>query len=375
MNKFFQISSVPARQFLQLIGFLISLMDVIPLGRLHIRPIQWYLREFWHPVTQMWEICIPVLPRLLPHLQWWLQRSNLVTGVSLDPQIPHSLYRHLPNRMGCLPRRTHKSSGNEDSSIVIETLPRNDSKTVSVDSHRQYDSGGLSSESRGNSLLFSVSSMQRNCVTMRQFPNSVDSETYPRQSESNSGCINSIPCSSEYGMGVTSSNFSNNHFDMGSPPDRSVCHQFELQTGDICLSNPRPESLGSGCNNHLLERDVQLHLPTISSSPQDFTQDKRGWLQDHSYNSGLAKTILVPGSPTIIVCKTASSSLERGPFVSIQGKEASSRPGETPSARMVAVRTSIRQRGFSEKATKRISGADRQSTGAIYDSKWSIFCS
>ena len=40
----------------------------------------------------------------------------------------------------------------------------------------------------------------------------------------------------------------------------------------------RPESLGSGCNGHLLERDVQLHLPTISSSPQDFTQDKRGWL-------------------------------------------------------------------------------------------------
>ena len=101
----------------------------------------------------------------------------------------------------------------------------------------------------------------------------------------------------------------------------------------------------------------------------------RGWLQDHSYSSGLAKTILVPGSSTIIVCKTASSSLERGPFVSIQGKEASSRPGETPSARMVAVRTSIRQRGFSEKATKRIFGAVRQSTGAIYDSKWSIFCS
>ena len=35
-----------------------------------------------------------------------------------------------------------------------------------------------------------------------------------------------------------------------SPPDRSVCHQFELQTGDICLSNPRPESLGGGCNDH-----------------------------------------------------------------------------------------------------------------------------
>ena len=75
VNKFFQVSSVPA---------LIFLMDVIPLGRLHIRPIQWYLREYWHPITQMWEVCIPVLPRLLPHLQWWIQRSNLLTGVPLD---------------------------------------------------------------------------------------------------------------------------------------------------------------------------------------------------------------------------------------------------------------------------------------------------
>ena len=78
VNKFVQVSSVTARQFLQLIGFLISQMDVIPLGRLHIRPIQWYLRELWHPVTQMWEACIPVLPRLLPHLRWWLQRFNLL---------------------------------------------------------------------------------------------------------------------------------------------------------------------------------------------------------------------------------------------------------------------------------------------------------
>jgi hypothetical protein len=31
--------------------------------------------------------------------------------------------------------------------------------------------------------------MQRNSVAMRQSPDSVDSETYPRQSESNSGCL------------------------------------------------------------------------------------------------------------------------------------------------------------------------------------------
>ncbi|CAG2222302.1 unnamed protein product [Mytilus edulis] len=35
---------------------------------------------------------------------------------------------------------------------------------------------------------------------------------------------------------------------------------------------------------------------------------------------------------------------------------------------------SLRKGGFSEGATKRISGSVRQSTGAVYDSKWSIFC-
>ncbi|XP_071153579.1 uncharacterized protein [Mytilus edulis] len=63
-------------------------MDVIPLGRLHIRPIQWYLSEFWHPISQLWEAPVPILPRLLPHLQWWLQEKHLRKGVLLDPPDP-----------------------------------------------------------------------------------------------------------------------------------------------------------------------------------------------------------------------------------------------------------------------------------------------
>ena len=138
-----------------------------------------------------------------------------------------SLHRCLPNRTRCLPRRqnsvrgvgrlsfrrAHNSSGNEGSSTVIETLPRGDSKTVPVDRHRQYDSGGLSSESGGIHSF----SLYLLCKEIMLLCDSVDSETCPGQSESNSGCVIAIPCSSEYGMGVTSSNFSSNHSDMGSP--------------------------------------------------------------------------------------------------------------------------------------------------------------
>ena len=154
VNKCFQVSSVTA-QFLQLIGFLISLMDVIPLGRLHIRPIQWYLREFWHPVTQMWEACIPVLPRLLPHLQWWLQRSNLLIGVSLSPpESTLTLYTDasITGWGAFLEGRTVSGVWEdchlEERILLLEMRAvllssRSDSKTVSVDSHRQYDSGGF----------------------------------------------------------------------------------------------------------------------------------------------------------------------------------------------------------------------------------------
>ena len=63
-------------------------MDSVPLGRLHIRPFQWYLCEFWDPAPRWWEANIPVLPWLPPHLQCRLQDENLLKGSLLDPLAP-----------------------------------------------------------------------------------------------------------------------------------------------------------------------------------------------------------------------------------------------------------------------------------------------
>ena len=77
-----------ARQFFQLLGFLNSLTEVIPLGRLHIRPSQCYLLQHWLPASQDWEAKIPLLPSLLPHLQWWIGRENVMKGLSLSIPVP-----------------------------------------------------------------------------------------------------------------------------------------------------------------------------------------------------------------------------------------------------------------------------------------------
>jgi hypothetical protein len=67
--------SVTARQFSQLLSFLNSLADVVPLGRLHIRPLQFFLQEHWDSASQDWEALVPILPVLLPHLDWWTRRE------------------------------------------------------------------------------------------------------------------------------------------------------------------------------------------------------------------------------------------------------------------------------------------------------------
>ena len=81
-------SSVTARQFSQLLGFLNSLADVVPLGRLHIRPLQFFLQEHWNSASQVWEALVPILPVLLPHLDWWTCRKNVLTGVALLHPVP-----------------------------------------------------------------------------------------------------------------------------------------------------------------------------------------------------------------------------------------------------------------------------------------------
>ena len=95
-------------------------------------------------------------------------------------------------------------------------------------------------------------------------------------------------------------------------------------------------------------------------------------MQDHSYCASMAKTILVSTSPSTVLCETNSSSSQERSFVSIQRQESSSESFQPPSTRMVTVRESLRQDGFSDRAAKRISSSVRKSTGAIYDSKWNI---
>ena len=56
----------------------------VNLGRLHMRLIQWHLKNNWR-VPESLEKVIQVPRSLHPHLQWWLKEDNVLTGQPLHP--------------------------------------------------------------------------------------------------------------------------------------------------------------------------------------------------------------------------------------------------------------------------------------------------
>ena len=72
----------PVRQFMSLIGLLTATEKQVHLGWLHMRPIQWHLKNNWR-VPESLEKIIPLPRSLHPHLQWWLEEDNVLQGRAL----------------------------------------------------------------------------------------------------------------------------------------------------------------------------------------------------------------------------------------------------------------------------------------------------
>ena len=91
-DKILEILSLltcPVWQFMSLIGLLTATEKQVHLGRLHMRPIQWHLKNNWREPESL-EKVISIPRSLHLHLQWWVKEDNILTGQPLHP-IKHAL--------------------------------------------------------------------------------------------------------------------------------------------------------------------------------------------------------------------------------------------------------------------------------------------
>ena len=74
---------------MSLISLLTATEKQVHMGRLHMRPIQWHLKNNWR-IPESLEKTIPIPKSLHPHLRWWLEEDNVIKGQTLHP-LAHAL--------------------------------------------------------------------------------------------------------------------------------------------------------------------------------------------------------------------------------------------------------------------------------------------
>ena len=81
-------SRLPARAWLVFLGYLASLVDIVPWCRLRMRELQWHLLAHFRPVSRDLLSPVPLAPSVVPFLQWWQDADNLNQGLSFPPPVP-----------------------------------------------------------------------------------------------------------------------------------------------------------------------------------------------------------------------------------------------------------------------------------------------
>ena len=83
-----QYRKVTAQGYLSLLGLLNHTSDLVTLGRLNLRPLQFYLKCFWRPSKDPLNQVIILDNHFFKALAWWEDENNLLPGAPLHPPTP-----------------------------------------------------------------------------------------------------------------------------------------------------------------------------------------------------------------------------------------------------------------------------------------------
>ena len=98
-DVFLSCARQPVSSWLELLGVLSSLIQLIPGGRLRMRSLQLALRRQWDQVNQ--SILVEWSQEIRQDLDWWLDRDRLELGISLEQVSPQLELWFDASDMGC----------------------------------------------------------------------------------------------------------------------------------------------------------------------------------------------------------------------------------------------------------------------------------
>ena len=268
-NKLWEILSLPAcpvRQFMSLIGLLTATEKQVHLGRLHMRPIQWHLKNCWR-IPELLEKVIPIPSSLHPHLQWWLQSDNVLTGQPLHP-LKHAIQiftgaskegwgAHLNEHTA---RGTWSLPESKLHINYLELKAVSCLKRVSKPVCGQYSSGGnrqhycdvLHKQRRRHEVGHTL------CPTMEDldlvYQTSSNSKSPTHSGTAECGSRQAFPTGPDHSnrMVPPSRDFSGYMPQVAPTSDRSICHEVQQQVTSVRVTGTGLLGSSSGCTQYAM---------------------------------------------------------------------------------------------------------------------------
>ena len=376
------------RQFMSLIGLLTATEKQVHLIRLHMRPIQWHLKNHWR-VPESLEKVIPIPKSLHPHLQWWLEESNVLQGQPLHP-IKHALQiftdasregwgAHLNGHMArgswSLPEsKLHINYLELKAVFLALRVPRPLREQDSSCSNRQHYSSVIYKQGRRHEVGPTLCPAVENLDLV--YPETSDSQspTHPRSAEC--GSRQAIPARPDHSDRVVSPSrgFSDYMQQVEPASNRPVCHQVHQQVTSVCITSTGPPSNSCRCTQSVMGGSGRICLPTSSHLGQSGGEVTGLPMQEnHCDCSGVAQHALVLGSSEHIQPNPTEPAQSSKPVDTALQSDPSQKSDKPKSLCMAPRATAIKEQGFSKAVAARIEAPQRGSTRSVYEAKWTIF--
>ena len=334
------------------------------------------------------EKVIPVPRSLHPHLEWWLDESNVLQGQPLHPlkralQIftdtskegwgsPWRTY-HKRFLVGTRKQTPHKLSGVKGSLSSPKGVPTSLYGQNCPGGHGQYNSSSLHQQGGGHEIRPTLCPSMENLDLVYQPPNNAKSPAHPRPSKCDSR--QAIQTGSDHPNRVVppSGSFSTNMQPMAPASNRSFATRFNHKLPQFVSSTGLP-GCSSGCTYSAMGRSGCIRLPNDRHIGQSGGEATGLPVQEtHSDCPGVAQHALVLGpsdhvqsgpSQPAQPAQAAHTTLQSDPS---QKSDKSKSPCLAPRA------TKIKEQGFSETVAARTEAPQRRSTRSVYEAKWAIF--
>ena len=379
-----------ARDFLHLLGLMASCLELIPNGRLFMRPIQLHLLGFWRPASMDLEVVVPITQHLKSHLRWWSDPANTMKGRSLQQahtQITiatdaskHGYGGHVgkdfySGNMVQIPVRTSYQSPGVGSSIsnckTFSTCPK---EQKCPDKERQHNRLSICESTGRHKVATSVLQNLGFVEFCTRKQHASKSSAHIGSSEHLGRPIKSR-VSTTYRMANAQSSSTNTVSDLGDTPDRPICIQGEQTDSSLLFLDSTPRCIGNRCSVNLLGRNVCICVPSNMSYTQSTATYGAVSLSDYSHCTKMASQALVPRPSKIPDSMSKETTSVARPVTTAQNNDQSSKSRSIQSACLATIDRSFQEKGFSNQSRKLISASWRSGTQRDYTGKFNKFCS